>query len=302
MPLRRSRPQRCVALAVALPYLSRAVWGPKIHSVAVLPFTAPSGDDSAHLLSGLASDVVRELQRFDLEVKRAPSAAAGADPAVIERRVGTEAVASGCRPLASTGKATLRVAVVHAGASELWSKVYPLENATLPSLARTDFAGRRVRAAGRCPQGRPCAWASGALTPRTTRISAGACCGSSAPETSLKRSLEYFKQAARLDPDYAEPWAGMADAYIALGCSGRSAVCTPLEARRLAKDAAARCPRTRTRTWPRRTRRWRLRRSCTTGTGSVADRASNRRIELNPQYPLAHHWYANFLNEMGRFD
>ena len=185
-----------VARSSALPYLSRAVWGPKIQSVAVLPFTSPSGDDSAHLLSGLSSDVVRELQRFDLEVKRAPSAAAGADPAVIERRVGTEAVLHGVSSRAD-GTATLRVAVVHAGASELWSKVVSARKRDAAVPRANDFAGCRVSAAGRRPQGRPRARASGHLR-GVRRVSARArAVGAARSQPAWSEACEYFKQAAQ---------------------------------------------------------------------------------------------------------
>jgi tetratricopeptide (TPR) repeat protein len=35
---------------------------------------------------------------------------------------------------------------------------------------------------------------------------------------------------------------------------------------------------------------------------AAADREFNRSIELNPNYPTAHHWYGLYLGEMGRFD
>ena len=55
-------------------------------------------------------------------------------------------------------------------------------------------------------------------------------------EPSLRRSLDYFDEAIKLDPVYAEPWAGKADAYIALGIPAFGSL-PPLEARRLAKEA-----------------------------------------------------------------
>ena len=286
------------ALVVGLPYLSRAVWGPKIHSVAVLPFTASSGDDSAYLLSGLASDVVRELQRFELEVKRAPSSAAGADPAVIEKRVGTEAVMQGVSSRAD-GSATLRVAVVHAGLSELWSKVYPLEHATLPSLARTisQDAASALRVAVRAGAPAPGHQANSRAYDAYQR---GRVLWEQRDPSLLERSLEYFKQAARLDPEYAQPWAGMADAYIAMGVPAFGKL-TPLETRRLAKDAALKAIELDPNLAEAHTslaftaflHDW---------DWDVADRRFKQALELNPQYPLAHHWYAEFLNEMGRFD
>ncbi len=287
-----------IVLALGLPYISRAIWGPRVQSLAVLPFTVPAGADSAHLLSGLSSDVARELQRFDLEVKRAPFAAAGADPAVIERRIGTEAVLHGVSSRVND-KVTLRVVVVHAGASELWSKVYPLENATLPTLARTisQDAASALRVAVRKGAPAPGRQATYAAYDAYQR---GRVLWEQRDPSLLERSLEYFKQAAKLDPEYAQPWAGMADAYIAMGVPAFGKL-TPLETRRLAKDAAVKAIELDPNLVEAHTslaftaflHDW---------DWDVADRRFKQALELNPQYPLAHHWYAEFLNEMGRFD
>jgi Tfp pilus assembly protein PilF len=116
----------------------------------------------------------------------------------------------------------------------------------------------------------------------------------------LNRSLEHFQRAAKLDPTYAAPWAGMADVYISQGVSAFGPL-SPIDARRLAKEAASRAleldpdlPEAHTSLafaaffhdwdWER------------------AEKLFKKAIALNEQYALAHHWYANHLNAMGRQD
>ena len=97
---------------------------------------------------------------------------------------------------------------------------------------------------------------------------------------------------------YAAPWAGMADVYIAQGVAAFGPL-VPLESRRLAKDAA--------------THALELDPNLAEAHTSLAfaaffhdwdwDGAEMRfrkAIGLNDQYALAHHWYADYLNAMGR--
>jgi tetratricopeptide (TPR) repeat protein len=281
-----------LALAAAIPLINRTLWGPRVASIAVVPFTVTEGNVASHLIAGLSTDVWRELQRFDLEVKR--GASSGDDV----RRLGAEAMLRGAASRAD-GVARLRVAVVRAGASELWSQEYALDDPSLPALpgriARE--AASALRVAGRPGAVPPAHQANYRAYDAYQR---GRVLWEQRNPALLERSLEYFDQAVALDPAYAQPWAGKADAYIAMGVPAFGAL-RPLEARRLAKEAALKAIEldpnlTEAHTslaftaflhdwdWP------------------VAERRFKRALELNPQYPLAHHWYAEFLNEMGRFN
>jgi Tfp pilus assembly protein PilF len=92
----------------------------------------------------------------------------------------------------------------------------------------------------------------------------------------------------------------MADAYIALGIPAFGPL-PPLEARRLAKQALNRALE--------------LNPNLVEAHSSLAftaflhdwdwetaQKGFDKALALNPQYAQAHHWYAEFLNEMGRFD
>jgi TolB-like protein/cytochrome c-type biogenesis protein CcmH/NrfG len=100
--------------------------------------------------------------------------------------------------------------------------------------------------------------------------------------------VDCFERAVRLDPNYAQAWAGLADSYTVLGYSGlvRPEMCMPqaMEAARravtldpsLAEAHAA------------------LAMACLTGTWDKgeAERESLRALELNPRYVQARCWYA----------
>ena len=113
---------------------------------------------------------------------------------------------------------------------------------------------------------------------------------------SLEKAIEYFNQAIAADPDYAPPYAGLAQAYIPLTYFGyvrgndvRSQVAAALtKALELDHSLA----------------------EAHTALGSAkqfyeydwagAEREFNRAIELNPNYATAHQWYAQMLSSEGR--
>jgi TolB-like protein len=116
----------------------------------------------------------------------------------------------------------------------------------------------------------------------------------------LKLSAEYFKQALALDPGYALAHAGLADSYAILGIA-EYGIMSPLEAMPLAKAAAmkalkidktlAEAQTTLAHVYAFYDWDW-----------PAAEKAFKRAIKLNPQYALAHHWYALYLAAMERHD
>lgn len=268
-------------------------------SIAVRPFADESGQ-SAHLMEGLTSDVVRELQRFDLVVKWARTARpiAAADNGDAANTIGAGALIHGVGRRADD-RLVVRVAVDERGGDEWWSREYNVAEEGLPALARR-IAGDVADALGVLP--RP-----GAPTPaHQTNYRAydaylrGRAEAEKRSPAALMRSLSYFDQAAALDPDYAEPHAGKADTYIALGVPAFGRL-SPLESRRLARASALKALE--------------LNPDLVEAHTSLAFTAFvhdwdwpeaqarfDRALSINPQYAAAHHWYAELLNEMGRFD
>jgi tetratricopeptide (TPR) repeat protein len=112
----------------------------------------------------------------------------------------------------------------------------------------------------------------------------------------LNQAVDYFTQAIVHDPGYAAPYVGLADSYNLL----REYSAMPAqEAFPRARAAAAKAVE--------------LDPSSAEAHNSLAfasfwgffdvataDREFRRAIELNPNLPRAHHWYATFLIEVGR--
>ena len=116
---------------------------------------------------------------------------------------------------------------------------------------------------------------------------------------SLKQSLDYFNQAIEKDPTYALAYVGLADAYIVIPFYS---VGTPQECYPKAKEAARRALEIDDTLAEAHTAMaavlidydWNL---------SESNKEFERAIELNPNYPNAHHWYAREnLTIRGNFD
>ena len=113
----------------------------------------------------------------------------------------------------------------------------------------------------------------------------------------LRRGIEYFEQAIRIDPQYALAYAGLADSIALLGSVEYGAL-HPREAMQSAKVAASEALR--------------LDETLAEAHNSLAyvslfdwdwqqaETEYKRAIELNPAYATAHHWYALYLTAMGR--
>src|SRR5438876_4672847 len=115
----------------------------------------------------------------------------------------------------------------------------------------------------------------------------------------MQKSLEYFQQAIEKDPTFALAYSGVADTYDLLATPDAGGAMAPDEALPKGKKAALKAieldetlaePHVSLahskyyydRDWP------------------GAEREFKRAIELNPNYPQAHHWYAIYLVWSGR--
>ena len=114
----------------------------------------------------------------------------------------------------------------------------------------------------------------------------------------LERAVECFQQAIEKDPNYAPAYAGLADAYAIISGYG---VALPKDVMPKARAAAQRAIA--------------LDDKLAQAHASLAVIAQNydwdwttaetqyrRAIELDPNYATAHHWYAEYLALLGRFD
>jgi serine/threonine-protein kinase len=112
----------------------------------------------------------------------------------------------------------------------------------------------------------------------------------------IETALQYFQQAVDLDPGYSRAWVGIADSWI---FRGWYSLLAPREAFPKAKAAALKA----------------LEFDSTLAEAhaslghihlefdhdwNAAEREYRRAIQLDPNYPTAHHWYGGFLSAMGR--
>ena len=111
----------------------------------------------------------------------------------------------------------------------------------------------------------------------------------------LKKAIEQFQQATDKDPNYALAYVGLADSYLLLEeYAGMPASETFPKAKAYAEralqidsslaEAHTSLADVHSCTW-----NW-----------SEAEREFKRAIELNPNYPTAHHWYSIYLTYQGR--
>jgi serine/threonine-protein kinase len=112
----------------------------------------------------------------------------------------------------------------------------------------------------------------------------------------LEKSIEYYRYAVAIDPNYGQAYAALGDSYVLLSSYGGPG---PFESLIRAREAAEKALRLDGRLaeahtvlaavkvdydwdWPGATREF------------------QRAIELDPTYPTAHHWYSLHLSRLGR--
>jgi TolB-like protein/DNA-binding winged helix-turn-helix (wHTH) protein len=114
----------------------------------------------------------------------------------------------------------------------------------------------------------------------------------------MRKGIEYFEQAVKIDPNCAPAYAGIADSYDLLAFYGPLPAATAsAKARQAALKAVA------------------LDGSLAEGHASLAqvlfhydwnwplaEKEYRLAIALNPNYATGHHWYGAFLTLMGRYD
>jgi serine/threonine-protein kinase len=120
-------------------------------------------------------------------------------------------------------------------------------------------------------------------------------------EEGMQKGLENFQQAIDKDPTFALAYSGLADTYALLGAADASGGLPPDEAMPKAKAAALKA----------------LEIDASLAEPYVslahvnyyydhdwvaAERRYKRAIEINPNYPTAHQWYAVYLMSAGRHD
>ncbi|MEO8380827.1 MAG: protein kinase [Acidobacteriota bacterium] len=277
-----------------------------IDSLAILPLANASGDPNADYLSdGITEGIINRLSQLPKLKVMARSTVfryknREADPLSIGRELRVRAVLTGVvKQAGSRLQITVELVDTHDG-SQLWNDTYNRDIANLVKL--TDEMSReiaeklRVRLTG--------AEKKKLRRSTTTNSDAyqfylkGRYHWNRRTGDSLRRGINFFREAIASDPSFASAYAGLADCYLSLGTNiplpppevmpkAKAAAMKALEINDDLADAWASLGAVRW--WYE----W---------DWDGAEEAYRRAIELNPNYATAHDGYAMLLSARGRFD
>jgi serine/threonine protein kinase/tetratricopeptide (TPR) repeat protein len=274
-------------------------------SIAVLPFKDLSPQkDQQHLCEGIPSDLVRQLAQ--VEGIRIPGWAQSStfysddmDFKEMGEKLNVETVFTGTLEKADK-RLRIKVELINIADSDLiWSERYEQDEGDLFDLqdevALKIIEKLKVKLLGEERDG---------LVKRyTDNVQAynlyqqGRYFWNKRNTGDIKKSIDYYKEAIDIDPNYALAYAGMADSYITLTVYDRS---IGREYFPLAKEAANRALEIDD-----------MLAEAHSALAMVLASARNideaemefkRAIELDPNYANAHHWYAYMLVHLGRTD
>jgi len=287
-------------------YLYRRNTAVAIDSIAVLPFQNRSSEaDTDYLSDGLAESLVYRLSLLP-NLKVSPTSSVfrykgkEIDPVKVGQELGVSAVLSG-RIVQRGDNLTISAELVDVRHNKLlWGEQYDRKMsdllATQREIAREIVEKLRLRVSGE---------EKGLAKHYTESNEAyqlylkGRFYWNKRSPEALHKSIDYFQEAIERDPGFALAYSGLADTYALLGGPEAGGDMPPNEVLPKAKAAALKAMEIDpTLAEPHVSlahamyfydRDW-----------AGAEREFKRAIELNPNYPLAHHWYAIYLTVVGR--
>jgi serine/threonine protein kinase/TolB-like protein/Tfp pilus assembly protein PilF len=275
-------------------------------SVAVLPLVNASDDPNLEYLSdGITDNLIARLTRVPRLVVPAHDSVFGykakpADARSVGRALGVETVLAG-NVSTDGGEIIITASLSQSGDGKLiWSKQYrrrPYELQALQQEMAQEVArelGYEVSDAERQQLRRR----GTASAEAYSLYLKGDYSWNKREAQSLTKAADYFRQATEADPRYALAYCGLANSD---GLLGAYRYVKPEESLTYAKIAAARAVEIDPEL-PEAHNSLALVAWLYDWDWGGADREFRRAIELNPNYPLAHHWYGLFLGEMGRAD
>jgi DNA-binding winged helix-turn-helix (wHTH) protein/TolB-like protein/Tfp pilus assembly protein PilF len=275
-------------------------------SIAVLPFKSIGGNsDNEHLGLGMADTLIAKLSHIQRINIRPISAVyrftdLEQDPLAAGRALGVDAVLDG-RIQRADGR--IRVTVELLSVSDgavLWTETLDEESVDIFTL-QDQIAGHVARSLPSALTSEERALLAKNYTTNPAAYDAylrGRFFWNKRNEEGFTKAIEYFRQAIRVDPNYAQAHAGLADCYALL--SEYSSV-RPSETTPRAKEAALKALELDDTLAEAHTSlayvlanyEWDFPR---------AEREFKRAIELNPSYATTHQWYAELLLILRRFD
>lgn len=298
-----------VAIALAASaylYLSRGKNAASKNSIAVLPLVNSSNDPNTEYLSdGISEALINsltELQQLRVIARSTAFRYRGkdVDPQTVGRELNVQTVLMGrVRQLGDT--LNIQVDLVDAATgAQLWGAEYERKVSDVLSMkqtiAREVTDKLRLKLSGEEQQ---------RLTKRDTTNSEayqfylrGRFYWNKRTAEGFKKAIDEFQQAIEKDPSYALAYAGLADAYTTSpGYSATSVSEVAPKASEAASRAIALDPNLAEAHASLANIRMTFNKDA-----AGAEKEFQRAIELNPNYPTAHHWYALLLGNLGRFD
>ena len=277
-----------------------------IDSIAVLPFqNKSSGADTEYLSDGLAESLIYRLSQLP-NLKVSPTSSVmrykgkETDVKTIASELGVSAVMTG--RIAQRGDSlTISVELVDVRNNKLlWGEQYDRKMsdllATQREIASTIAEKLQVRLSGGDDKG---------ITKRYTNDNEayqlylkGRFYWNKRTGEGIRKAIELLTAATEKDPNFALAYAALADSYvISSNYTGARPAETMPQAKAYAKKSieidgtlaephAALAMVTWYFEWDK----------------NGAEREFKKAIELNPNYPTAHHWYSRFLRGVGRQD
>jgi eukaryotic-like serine/threonine-protein kinase len=307
--LHKNRDRRYQHAADLRTDLQRATLRPQrvpkiIDSLAVLPFENVSRDPEYEYLSdGIAGSLINALATVPKLRVMAQSTAIrykgrGIDPQVVGRELNVRAVLTG-RMMQSGGSLRIGTELVDvATGSRLWGEQYdrkPGDIFAIQDEISKEISGKLRLKLTRAEKKRLTKYQTD--DPEAYRLYLkGRHHWNRWIEEGFYKAIECFQQAVEKDPAYALAHAGLADSYVLLGWNG---CLPPKEAYPKGKAAAMRALRLDPDLCEAHTslaavlwlHDWQW---------AEAEVEFKRSLALNPAYPTANHWYAEYTMVMGR--
>ena len=277
-----------------------------IESIAVLPFQNRGSEaDTDYLSDGLAESLIYRLSQLP-NLKVSPTSSVfryrgkEIDPVKVGEELGVNAVLSG-RMVQRGDNLAISAELVDVRSNQvLWGEQYDRKMsdllATQREIAREIVDKLKLKVSGE---------EKGLAKSYTENNEAyqlylkGRFYWNKRNEEGFQKALQYFQEAIDQDPNFALAYSGLADTYNLLGGSEAGGDQPPNEVLPKAKAAALKALEIdETLAEPHVSlahtkyfydRDW-----------AGADREFKRAIELNPNYSVAHHWYAIYLSVLGR--
>jgi len=217
-----------VAVAAAWSLWPHPVSTQQVRSIAVLPLKNLSGDPSQeYIAEGATEELIANLGQihaFEKVISRTSTARYAGSPKSmpeIARELGVDAIVEGSIQRGG-GRTRVLVQLISANDAQLWSQAYDHEGADLLSI-EADVAraiAREIRARITAQERDHLARAGNIDPAAQEAYLFGAYHVARATGPDLRQAVEYFEKAIRLQPDYAPAYAGVSEAWQALGAFG----------------------------------------------------------------------------------